>query len=59
MRISLCLFVWTELLMQQNIVEACDVAVEAVEEQKGSSIEADEEGIGSIARVWAGSDCQN
>lgn len=45
--------------MQQNVVEACDVAAEAVEEQKGSSIEADEEGIGSIARIWAGADCQN
>lgn len=45
--------------MQQNVVEACNIAVEAVEEQKGCTIEADEEGVGSIARVWAGAVCEN
>ena len=45
--------------MQQDIVEACVVAVKAVEEQEGSGGEAVEEGIGAIAWGWAGPACED
>ncbi|GFY98430.1 regulator of Vps4 activity in the MVB pathway protein [Actinidia rufa] len=45
--------------MQQDVVEACIVAVKAVEEQEGSGGEAVKEGIGAIARGWAGPDCED
>ena len=45
--------------MQQDVVEACVVALKAVEEQEGSGSEAIEEGIGAIARGWAGPDCED
>ena len=45
--------------MQQDVVEACVVAVKAFEEQEGSGGEAVEEGIGAIARGRAGPDCED
>ncbi|GFY80420.1 regulator of Vps4 activity in the MVB pathway protein [Actinidia rufa] len=44
---------------EQDVVEACIVAVKAVEEQEGSGGEAVKEGIGAIARGWAGPDCED
>ena len=46
-------------LLQQDITEACGVSDKGLEEQGRSSVEADEERFGPIARVRAGQACQN
>lgn len=45
--------------MQQDVVKASDVSNKIDEEQERSSNGADEERISAIARVRAGSDCED